>query len=540
MDHVISALRTVRLRTRFAVGFGVIGALLVAVATTALVANTQLTQANSRLAEGQSIGRDAGNARFGTADFNGWQTAYAFDVAIGTPGATTDQGASRKAFLNSATAFRTSLDGLARHDLTPAQTSSLAAARSAFEEFMAVDAQIWQLYRQGDDASRRRADVLVLGQEITLFTTISQQINTLVTSLDSQTAAEIAAARTTADRARWTILVLAALALILAGALATLITASVTRPVRRLLPVLRAMADGDLTARTRDVGRDELTDMSDAVSRAGDGVRETVNTISANAVSLAAAAEELTSSTAAIADSASRTAVEAADMAGASSEVAETFTTALTAVEHFGEAVADISDNAGRASEVAASAVTIAEGAGDTVTQLGDSSAQIGEVLKVVTSIAEQTNLLALNATIEAARAGEAGKGFAVVAEEVKQLAQATGRATDDIAHRIEAIQADAMASAAAITQISQVIGQISGYQEAIAHAVAEQSSTVTQLNSNLEVAGRAASRISASTCSVAGQATETDRGLGDSRIAIDDLARMSSTLTDAVRRFRT
>ena len=85
----------------------------------------------------------------------------------------------------------------------------------------------------------------------------------------------------------------------------------------------------------------------------------------------------------------------------------------------------------------------VAEATNGTVAKLGDSSAEIGNVVKVITSIAEQTNLLALNATIEAARAGEAGKGFAVVASEVKDLAQETARATEDISRRVEAIQAD-------------------------------------------------------------------------------------------------
>ena len=92
-----------------------------------------------------------------------------------------------------------------------------------------------------------------------------------------------------------------------------------------------------------------------------------------------------------------------------------------------------------------------AQAANATVTKLGESSAEIGEVIKVITSIAQQTNLLALNATIEAARAGEAGKGFAVVANEVKELAKQTAKATEDISHKINAIQTDTKGAVEAI-----------------------------------------------------------------------------------------
>ncbi|MGX6600988.1 methyl-accepting chemotaxis protein [Micromonosporaceae bacterium Da 78-11] len=102
-----------------------------------------------------------------------------------------------------------------------------------------------------------------------------------------------------------------------------------------------------------------------------------------------------------------------------------------------GAAIREISQNASEAAMVASQAVVITQATAETMNKLGDSSAEIGNVVKTITSIAEQTNLLALNATIEAARAGEAGKGFAVVATEVKDLAQETAHATEDISRRV-------------------------------------------------------------------------------------------------------
>lgn len=58
---------------------------------------------------------------------------------------------------------------------------------------------------------------------------------------------------------------------------------------------------------------------------------------------------------------------------------------------------------------------------------------KVNYLTKDILDISSQTNLLALNASIEAARAGEAGKGFAVVADEIRQLADSSREAANNI-----------------------------------------------------------------------------------------------------------
>jgi methyl-accepting chemotaxis protein len=347
------------------------------------------------------------------------------------------------------------------------------------------------------------------------------------------------AVESTFKSSRTRAIVILTVGVLLALGLGLALARGIARALNQVKDVCLGLADGDLTRSAGLTSRDEVGQMGQALDAAMLVLRQTVSTISDSAGSLAGASEEMSSVSAQIAQSAEDTSTQAERVSGAAEQISRSVESVSAASEEMGTSIQEIARNANNAASVAAEAVTIAGTTNATVLKLGESSMEVGNVIKTITSIAEQTNLLALNATIEAARAGEAGKGFAVVATEVKELAQETARATEDIASRVQAIQMDTAGAVEAIRHISTVIGQISEFQTTIASAVEEQTATTSETNRSVSDASIGVQEIASTITGVADSARVTSLGINDAQQTAAELARMSSSLSDLVTRFR-
>ncbi|MDO5628159.1 MAG: methyl-accepting chemotaxis protein [Mobilicoccus sp.] len=308
--------------------------------------------------------------------------------------------------------------------------------------------------------------------------------------------------------------------------------------VRRYAEELRGRDPRDLTFSLTPGGVEELHDLADAFNAQNDQVADVLASIRNNAEGLSAASTQLTSTAQRLDQASARTRAEAERASGAASGVSDSVSTVASGTEEMSSSIREIATAATRATGVAQEAVHSAEATAGIVTKLSESSIRIGEVMKAITSIAEQTNLLALNATIEAARAGEAGKGFAVVASEVKELAQQSAAATEDISTRVLGIQDDAAATSAALAEISEIINRINETQSTIASAVEEQTATTNEMSRSVHGAASNASGIASNISTVASTATDTSNGAAETLSAAEELNRLSSGLEQIVRGF--
>ena len=432
--------------------------------------------------------------------------------------------------------FTAALDGYLTTLPTEEQLALIDSIREGYEKYQAESERVLTPLAVASDypawIQANSTTVAPIG------TAVEADLDALVGTDLAAAEAAARAARDDATQQRTVSVVVLVVGIGAAMAMGLLVAVGVARATRRVQDVTEALATGDLTKTSGLTTRDELGRMGASLDEAVASLRTLMATVVASADAVAASSEELSASSAQISASAEETSAQSGVVSGAAEEVSRNVQTVAAGAEEMGASIREIASNAAEASEVAARAVTAAETTTATVARLGDSSAEIGNVVKVITSIAEQTNLLALNATIEAARAGEAGKGFAVVANEVKELAQETAKATEDIARRVQAIQGDTTAAVGAIEEISSIVAQISDRQTTIASAVEEQTATTGEMSRSVAEAASGTGQIADNIGGVSGAAHATTQALTQTRTAVDELSRMASDLRTTVGRF--
>nr|BFE64752.1 hypothetical protein GCM10020063_092780 [Dactylosporangium thailandense] len=428
-------------------------------------------------------------------------------------------------------------DGIAAYATAAVDQDAIQAFRADWTEYKQIrDGEQLPAAQSGDVA---KFEQIATDKANPLINKAMAALDKAANSEASQAKYRAAIARTDYHRARILLIGVLSAGVLLGGAVALYTVRRIVGPLRRVGAVLAGMAEGDLTGVAGSDSRDEIGRMSAALDSATARTRETVREVANTATGVAGAAGRLASNSEEIARTAESASTRSGSVASAATHVAGNVHSVVTGAEEMSASIREIAQSASQAAGVAAAAVRAAGAASSTVAKLDTSSTEIGNVLKLITSIAEQTNLLALNATIEAARAGEAGKGFAVVASEVKDLAQETAKATEDIAGRVGAIQGDARAAAASIGEISSVISEISQYQTTIAAAVEEQTATTGEISRNVTQAAAGTDEIASTISGVADASRATSAGMGESRTASAELATMADRLQQLVGRFR-
>jgi methyl-accepting chemotaxis protein len=268
-----------------------------------------------------------------------------------------------------------------------------------------------------------------------------------------------AAGRDTANSSISLIKIALAIAILVAGTVAWLITRSTKLVLRELAVSL------------------EKTESTNRV------LRELAGNLDQGATQTASAARQVSA--------ASQT------LSSGASEQAASVEETSASLEEISTMIRSTADNAGKAKALAGEAHAVAQAGSRTMIEMNQamaaidtSSAEVAKIVKNIDEIAFQTNILALNAAVEAARAGEAGAGFAVVADEVRSLAQRSAAAAKETADKIEAAIASSRNGSRSCAKVGESLTQIADKVSCtdalvgeIATAAREQAQGIEQIN---------------------------------------------------------
>jgi len=390
-------------------------------------------------------------------------------------------------------------------DLTPRYQAEAvrfpASVKESYQSF--VEAATTMLDDKDESLARRDQTY----HDMATLDSASQDVESVLSELETQVGDEIATAQAQADRVRIigniTLVAAVILGLLMSIAIGIIIIRSVLRQLgsepAEIAEIAELVSKGDLNY---DYGDKEAVGVYASMKTMTENLTQIISNVLNASEMVDSGSGQLSSS--------------AQQLSAGTSEQASSLEEVSSSMEELVSNIEQNTDNARSSEEIANRASESAATGGEAVNVTVDAMKSIAERIGIIEDIARNTNMLALNAAIEAARAGDAGKGFAVVASEVRKLAENSQKAAGEITEIASNSVEKAEKAGEIINRLVPDIRKTAELVQEITSASMEQSrgadqinTALTQLNQIIQQNASAAEEMAGMSEELAGQATQ-------------------------------